>query len=144
MSEIEIGGHTYQIGRLDVFKQFFVVRKLAPALPAFASVFNPREDGRDITGPLFAIGFGQLPDADAEFVLNTCLDAVSRRDGAGWAPVKMRGANGSATPSLMYQDLTLRQVFELAKAVMVENLDGFFGEARDLFQLAGISQTSPI
>jgi hypothetical protein len=128
-NEVQVGEKTYRIGKLNVFTQFNVVRRLAPAFFAMGKVASTIEtDGTKIDdiaalaamGPV-AEAIAGLSDADAEFVLNKCLLVCHLKlDNGTWAPVKAQGAVN------LQQDIPLPEVMQLVFAVLRENLGNFF------------------
>ena len=136
MSEVEFKGVHYRIGTLDAFKQFHVARRLAPLMAQMAKAAEgvPQSaDGTEdekaarwfasIAGPL-AEAFAGMSDETADYIIQTCLMAVSRDAGKGtWAPVLSR------QKALMYQDIDMGTMVQLTMAVVQENLAGFFSTA---------------
>lgn len=147
MSEENIDGHPYRIGRLNARKQWNVVRRLAPVLAAsapalqvWASASPPPETGPDgqpapgtaapafdleaafsAFGPL-ATAIGDLTDENSDYVINTCLSVVhTNRIGQTWAPVANSGGD------LMFQDIHLGTMVKLVLIVLRENLGDFLG-----------------
>ncbi len=125
MSEKEVGGVNYRIGKLDAFKQFHIARRLAPVLTSWAEVTKTQkapEPGSEMDAlkPIID-AVSKLSDADTDFVIHTCLAVVMRRDGERWANV--RSSNGM----LMYQDITMADMLILVYSVVEENLASFFG-----------------
>jgi hypothetical protein len=118
MTEIELNGHKYRIGKLPAKAQFHIARRLLPLLSSLS----------DLTGgeakALEAIGraIGALSDAEADYVLFGLLRAVSRRiEGGGWSAV----VAGEA--SLAYDDINMMTMLKLAGEVFRENLGDFLG-----------------
>lgn len=134
--EIEISGQRYTVGKMDAFKQYHVARKLAPALFALGGVAAglknlPKDDSGklDITDDKAMIVFGPVAQAlagmsedDSNSVLRACLGVCSRAQGAGWAKVLAPGE----TLKLMFEDIDLSVMFQLAMTVIQENLGNFF------------------
>lgn len=129
--EFEVNGIKYRVAKLDAMKQFHVARKLAPIFSMFAEHFGKAPGGKasaaqdidfmSVLGPL-AEAIGNLPDASAEFIINTCLDAVTRLDGAGWAKVR--------TTQIMYPDIDMTVMLQLVWRVLEANLSAFFSADR--------------
>jgi hypothetical protein len=138
--EREIGGIKYRIGRMDTFKQFHVARRLTPVLSGLlealkAAGLDPAKlvkgekpadiDPLAMVEPLGRV-IGALSDADAEYILNACLDVCLRDQtptgGSGWAKLR----SGSV---LMFQDISLPVMLQLAWAVVETNVSGFFSAA---------------
>ncbi|ARP90324.1 hypothetical protein CAL14_08515 [Bordetella genomosp. 9] len=122
--ETTINGKQYRIGRLSAMQQFHVARRVAPALTGLVSAFSgaaaEQADFAKALGPL-ADAVAQMPDADAEYVLGTCLSVVSRQtDPATWAPVWREGR-------LVFDDIDLKGMVQLAAKVIQSNLGNIFG-----------------
>lgn len=146
MREMEIGGRNYRIGDLDARKQFHVARKLGPIVSALVEVMGraarmappeppPAAAGEDAASlprrwlsassdPIGALqplieALSTLPDESVDFILDTTLSAVSRQQPSGWAPVMSGGV-------LMFADLGLAEMVQLAFAVIEDPLSRFF------------------
>ena len=128
--EVEVGGSKYSIGKLSAMQQFHVSRRIAPIIPSLVPVFSRLKDGdksamddlewlASSLQPL-ADGLAALSDADAEYLVGTCLSVVQRRQDHGWASVT--GQSGTA---LMFQDIDMGVMLKLAVDVIVDNLRPF-------------------
>lgn len=129
MNDFEIGGRKFKIGKLNVFKQFHIVRRIAPILaellPALQSL--PKEQKLDsesfetasvILAPMLS-GFSKLSDQDSEFVLYGLLSCVEVNLNGAWSKV--------ATESiLMVQDMDLPVLLQIAGRSFMSNLSNFF------------------
>jgi hypothetical protein len=117
---VEVGGHQYRVGRIDARKQFHVARRLAPLLAGMSSVPDKSAGFAAFLGPLTDALSG-MSDEDVDYVLDTCLGVCQRiqTNGQG-APVIARGG------SLMFEDMDMGQMIQLAVKVIQENLGGFF------------------
>jgi hypothetical protein len=137
---VTVAGRDYTVGRLSAMQQFHVVRRLAAVL---AGVDNAQElhatlragaEGLDLL-PALARGVAALDDAQAEFVVLTCLGVVQRQQaGGGWAGVVAGGR-------LMFEDMDLPAMLTLVGHVLAENLGGFFAALPGVSPGAG--QTCP-
>lgn len=119
MEPIDVGGHKYTVGKLDVFTQANIARKVAPM---FAQVMAAKA----ATGSVFvalAESLSHMTDDDFDFVMRSCMKVARRLDGEKFLPV-MAG-NGS----LMYQDIELPDVLQLTTAALQENLGRFFDKS---------------
>lgn len=120
---IEVDGHSYRIGRMGARDQFHVVRRLGPAIMGFLA------SGAAGSGLAGAIGpivdhLSRMSDEDSDYVLDHCLNVVQRmQPNNEWA--RVRAPNGA----LMFNDIELPQLINLTRAVLTENLRGFFPEA---------------
>jgi hypothetical protein len=122
--ETTINDKQYRSGKLDAMKQFHIARRVAPALTGLVSAFSgagaSQEDFARALGPL-ADAVAQMPDADAEYVLGTCLAVVSRQtDPTTWAPIWREGR-------LVFDDIDLGTMIQLAAKVIQDNLGNIFG-----------------
>lgn len=129
--DITINDKNYRIGRLDARRQFHVVRRLAPIIGGLTDLERCKDDPLAALEPL-ADAIASMRDQDADYVLNTCLAAVERRQPTGgWAKLMTTGGD------LMFQDLDMAAMLRLVWAVLQENLQGFFDALpRDLLAAA--------
>lgn len=106
MKEVIVSGQVYQINKLPIFQQFHIARIMAPVIFA---------------GPKMAImmAFARLSDRDAEYVVNSCLEVIQRKQEANWANVGTLGRP-------MFSDMVLLDFYELAAACINGSLSGFF------------------
>jgi hypothetical protein len=128
--EIDIDGTTYRIDKLPAMQQFHVSRKIAPLIPAAIGPFlaiSAMKGGIDknlqgLVSELqpFAEGIATLPDADAEFVLSTCLTVVRRKAGESWMPIW-----NSTHKAALSDDLDLGVMVRLTLRVIIESLGPF-------------------
>ena len=127
MKQLTIGDRTYQVGRLNVFKQLKIGRRLAPLQLQFINSAVPGESELDIDRNLFAASvvatLMQLPDVDFELITNECLSVVQVQQEKGWADLK------SLSGVLMFDDINPTTVLKLSLAVIEENLGSFFPTA---------------
>lgn len=120
---VEVGGFTYRIGKMPAREQFHVTRRLGPAIMGF---LGSAASGGGIMGALGPIidHLSKMSDEDSDYVLDHCLSVVHRSQPNGeWA--KVRAPNGA----LMFEDIELPQLINLTRAVLMENLSGFFPAA---------------
>ena len=129
MTEIELHGQSYRIGKLDAFKQFHVSRKIAPMVPTLIPIFVEISSNADIFGDIDRLSTALLPfadavagmkDEDAEYVISTCLSSVQRKSGTAWAKVWNDQAN-----ACMFDDLDLSTMLPLVVHSIKENLGSF-------------------
>lgn len=120
MSDIaEIGGQKYRIGRIDARKQFHVARRLAPLLAGLGSLSGKGEGFATAVAPL-AEALSSMPDSDVDYVLDVCLGACQRVQPNGHAaPIMARG-------ELMFEDIDMAQMVQIAIRVIQQNLGSFF------------------
>lgn len=133
-NEFEIGEKKYKVRKLNVFKQFHIVRRVAPLLaemlPAIGELqkitaVNSKkteaekfEESAVVLGPILK-GFSKLSDQDSEFVLYGLLSAVEVQTGPIWAKVATEN-------TLMMQDMELPALLNIAGRAFMFNLSGFF------------------
>lgn len=129
MDNVEIKGAKYLIGKLDVFKQAHVARRIAPIMAGIGqSLFTLAKSGTvddqdllpSIMGPALEV-VAKMTDTDFDYVVQTCLAVVSRMDGQPPRPQKVM--NGA---TMIYSDIDLLMMIQLVTEVVKENLGGFF------------------
>lgn len=131
----EIGGRNFKLDKINAFKQFHIVRRIAPILaellPAMADIAKITKSSENysesekldqfgkIAGPVMN-GLSKLSDSEADKVLFGLLSSVEVQQSAGnWAKV----ANDSM---LMIQDIELPVMLQIAGKAFMFNLSGFF------------------
>lgn len=120
MSDIEVNGNVYRIGRMDARKQFHVSRRLAPLLAGIGGAISGKKADVTATFQPIAEALAQMSDEDTDYILDNCLAVVSRQQGNQFAPVMARGGN------MMFEDIDLPTMMQLTISVIRENLGGFF------------------
>lgn len=124
MIEFEINGVQYRAQAMDARRQFHVARRLSSVLSPSADAINGVKDS-DSKGAFIAAvnsfvdAVSKLPDDQLDYVIDACLDTVSRKDGTQWSPIRRGGA-------MMY-DLDLYTQGAIVWHVVKGALDGFFG-----------------
>lgn len=141
MTEFEINGVLYRSGKLDTFKQLHVSRKIAPlvpkVLPAFAAIAQAKRAEGAVLGDALNRELGvqdidliakaiepvtnvmaEMSDTDVEYLFANCLAVVQRKQGKDWAPVWRN-------ESLMFDDIELPQMTQIAMKVIWDNLGPF-------------------
>ncbi len=115
--EMEINGQSYKFGKIDARKQFHIVRRLAPVMGSVA------KGGEAIDAITSAIG--RLSDDDADYVIFGLLACVTRKqdNGLGWAKI----SNGT---SLMFSDIEMGEMLQIAFRAFEENMQDFFAVIR--------------
>lgn len=121
--EIELKGHIYQIGKLDAFKQWHVARRLMPLFGSMAEIGDKASMLKTLAPALDALSL--MSNDDTDFVLNTCLGVVRRKnpETGGMFPV-LGGKN-----VLMFEDIDMTVLLRLTTYVVTENLSDFFTQA---------------
>ena len=123
MIEFEINGVQYRAQTMDARRQFHVARRLSAVLAPSADAINGVKDS-DSKGAFIAAvnsfvdAIRKLPDDQLDYVIDACLDTVSRKDGTQWSPIRRGGA-------MMY-DLDLYTQGAIVYHVVKGALDGFF------------------
>lgn len=130
-------GVAYKAGSLDAMKQFHVTRRLAPFLPKLAGDGLPLNTEALSGAAVFAFleplaaCVATMSDADAEYVLHTCLEVVERQQPTGgWAKVMAGGR-------LMFEDIDMAAMLVCAFHVLQRNLSGFFAVLPSVSPAAG-------
>ena len=124
MIEFEINGVQYRAQTMDARRQFHVARRLSAVLAPSADAIGKSKDDKSVKGGIIAAldGFfdalSTLPDDQLDYVIDACLDTVSRKDGTQWSPIRRGGA-------MMY-DLDLYTQGAIVWHVVKGALDGFF------------------
>ncbi|PXV60885.1 hypothetical protein SAMN04487785_11321 [Dyella jiangningensis] len=128
--EFEISGQTYQSGRLNARQQFHVARRLAPVLGGLADASAAGAESFSKFLQPIAEAISGMSDGDCDYVLDTCLSVVRRQQGPSWAPVM------SSSKAMMFDDIDMSVMLQLASKVIQENLGNFFpgGSAGPLSQ----------
>jgi hypothetical protein len=119
--EFELAGQSYRAGKIDARAQFHIVRRLAPVLGELApAAAGGKMGGLDAIPPL-ANAIAKLSDADADYCLFGLLAVVTRKQpqGTGWGPV-------TAGNALMYDDIDMVGMLQLAWKALEFNMSGFF------------------
>lgn len=133
--DFSIQGKNFKLSKIDAFRQFHLVRRLAPLLgemiPAMTKMSQTLKVGADlseekkleqistIAAPLMT-GLSKLSDTDADKVLFGLLSSVEmQQDTGNWAKVATESA-------LMFSNLELPVMLQLAGRAFMYNLSGFF------------------
>ncbi|WP_144156557.1 phage tail assembly chaperone [Paraburkholderia sp. BCC1885] len=122
LDTVEVNGQSYRIGKMPAREQFHVVRRLGPAIMGFLASGVKGGSVAGAIGPIID-HLSKMSDEDSDYVLDHCLSVVHRAQGNDW--VKVRAPNGA----LMFNDIELPQLINLTRAVLTENLRGFFPAA---------------
>lgn len=114
---------TYSLsGKLDVFTQLSLARKLAPALPIVDVQLQKENKGKP-KAILVVMMLAQISDEDSAFVVRKCLSIVMRKQDTGLA--RVQADNGS----IMFDDITMEEILEMVSWVIEENLGDFLRTA---------------
>ena len=132
--EFELSGVEYRAAKIDAMKQFHIVRKLAPLMAEFA----PKAGATDSKGPAIeglANALAKMSDADSESLVHALLGSIKRKEkqGLGFSNI----TNGE---SLMFQDIDLKTMMQLAWQALQFNFKDFFSALTST--LDGANQTA--
>src|SRR5215472_11663832 len=141
MAEVEVNGHRFMIGKMPVFDQAHVARKVAPVISgmgrgwaeALRKVPDALTNGQEISqaqqnelifealGPVTEI-LAQMPEEDVNYVLKKCLGVCSMHTGQQWAAMIVQG-------QLRFEEQTdlgtmLQLVMEVVKETIGPTLRG--------------------
>lgn len=132
--EFEIGGRKFKVNKINVFKQFHIVRKIAPILsdllPALQDAAKSQKQFEGLAEeekfqkliPVLTpviMGLSKMSDEESEKVFRGLLCAVDLKQAQGWVKI----ANDTV---LMFDDLELPVLIQLAGRAFMFNLSGFF------------------
>lgn len=129
LTEAEVSGKTYRIGRLNAFQQLHVSRKIGPLVPSLVPAFvalaraGAAADKPDQLAQMaapFLDALAEMDDASVEYLAATCLSVVQRQQGSAWAPVWSAQSN-----CLMFDDVDLGTLLPLVVQVITRNLGPF-------------------
>lgn len=129
MTEIDINGQKYRIGKLDAMRQFHLSRKIAPIIPTLIPVFVKLSKGGSLTDDLggfaellapFAEGISTMSDEASEYVISTCMSVVSRQSGSAFASAWNKQAN-----TTQFDDMDLAVILQLVIRVVQASLGPF-------------------
>ncbi len=133
MSEVEIAGQHYLIGKLDARQQFKVVKRLAPVIQGLLPIWqvlqqSDRSEVDPVVLGLHAVTalsntINMLNDDDSDYVIDMCLGVVKfQSPGGGWAPLRA----GNGTSRVMFEPAdNLAVQMRLLWEVLYENLRNF-------------------
>lgn len=123
-TEVQVGGERYRIGRLPPITQFHLVRRMGSALVGGLGAHLGRQaTAAEMIVPVME-AVSKLSDEDSEYIINTCLGAMTRHQAGSdaWAPVLV-------ARRLMFEDITMPLMLELTFKVLEAQLDNFFPSA---------------
>lgn len=126
--DFAIGERKFKLNKIDAFKQFHIVRRIGPILGDLIPIANKlskmsddqrQENMFEAITPIM-IGISKLSDEDSNKVLLGLLASVEMQQGAGnWARV-------ATSDQLMFSDLDLPLMLQIAGRAFQFNLSGFF------------------
>jgi hypothetical protein len=135
--EFQVGGKDYKAGKLSLFDQMVVTKRLIPAMGSFVTpeLWDAYQASKADQGslklnvasiiPSVADAIGNLKDEDAERIIKTCLKVVVRKNdntGGVYSPVIFGG-------NVAFDDITLPQMLEIVWKVVEEHMGDFFSTA---------------
>ncbi|ARF49163.1 phage tail assembly chaperone [Pantoea stewartii] len=125
--DIELNGNTYRAGKLSVFDQLKVARKLLPVLSGMVGELQKLRSGEaaiETLLPAIADAVAGMSDSDCDAILHPCLSVVSRQNGNKWMPVFRQG-------ELMFDDIDLISMLNIVVQVIGDSLGNFFHAPQD-------------
>lgn len=128
MQTVTIKDREYHIGKVNAFRQLHLVRRMAPVTASLKELADSSYDPQKSLALLEPLGkaLASLPDADVEYIMHTCLEAVTvKQSGGGYAPV--------CKGEVMLFELELAVMLALAAHVIKENLGTFFSDLGSIF-----------
>lgn len=128
-NEFTIMNRNFKVSKIDAFKQFHIVRRLAPILGDLAPIamkFSKmdqselKQDQFEALSPVLN-GLAKLSDKDADLILYGLLSAVEiqQAEFGNWAKI-------SDGKTLFFTDLELPILVQAAGRAFMYNLSGFF------------------
>lgn len=128
----ELNGVNYKLNKMNAFKQFHIVRKVAPILGKLLPVINSIKKIDDdklqdeekwdqiakLATPILE-GLSKLSEEDADKVLKALLATVEKQNHGAWSFVVVG-------ESLMFADMDLPTMMQLAGRAFMFNLADFF------------------
>ncbi len=130
MSDHEVAGRRYIVGRLNARQQFDITRRLGfMSLILEGDVTADHVDGARFIAGLAAGYLASVPQEDMDFILNTCLSVVTTvRDPSSSRAVQVMNR---ATGLMQFEDIDMPVMLELVDLVIQENLAPFFEKLRE-------------
>lgn len=122
VTEVQVGEHFYHLGKVEVRTQLQLVWRFGTRIAMYVDM-RKTENNLAHFLPLF-MTLSMLPQEASDYIVETCLGAVQRKDGQGWA--KLLASNGT----IMYSDLGVEEIHTLVDKVLEHNLGSFFGTLR--------------
>ena len=137
--DFEIKGVTYRTGKLSVFDQLKVTRKLLPVLAgilpdiqSIKSAAAPKGDGSSDSLAVYGVMEKALPkiaekladmtEDDTNAIILPCLSVIARKNGSAWVPVMNSN-------QLMFDDINLMDMLQMVGRVVGDNLGNFLPAA---------------
>lgn len=139
MGEFEVKGLKFKVHKISAFKQFHIVRRLAPILGELGPAMKKLQGlkGPDLEKNQFDLiqpvmnGISKLSDEDSNHVLLGLLEAAyMKQDSGNWANMVISG-------QLAFDNLDLGVLLQVAGRAFAFNLSGFFSEPQPGLPEAG-------
>lgn len=118
LPEIDIGGHTYRLGKLSAMSQFHVARRIGPVVPSAVFLYlEAMKSGKSLEQAMAELlpasqpildELARLSDDALDYVVNECMSQIHRREGSTWFPIWNHGAQAP-----MYEDVDMAVLLEL-------------------------------
>lgn len=108
-------------GKMDVFTQLAVARKLAVAFPILSMIIDSKKSSTEKKKPLSVLviqALAMLTDDESDFVVSKCLNLVKRKTPEGEFPIYNKGV-------LTFMDISMEDVLEITAEIVVDNLGNF-------------------
>ena len=135
MAEHTVAGRQYFTGKLNARAQFDITRRLGfMAMVLETEVSDNHVDGARFIAGMTGGWLANVPQADMDFVLNTCLAVVTTIREAGAKPTAVMNR---ATGLMQFDDIDMPVMLELVDLVIQENLAPFFESLRRNREAAG-------
>lgn len=107
MADFTVNGIACKSGKMDLWAQMHVQRRIAVAYPALAGAVKIFK-----ADPILASGYvtqalSRLSNEDWDFIVNNSLDQVQVLQKEHWVPLKTKGQNTLQFPNIALPDLYL-------------------------------------
>lgn len=130
MNTVTLDNRQYSIGKLDVFQQFHVARRMAPLMMALlgavrstpGSTDSVPDVSLDATSGALADALSTMKEEDVNYVLYSCLSVVKVVENGN----SLVGLYDKNSKMLRYSDITMQTMLALAINVIQDNLGSFF------------------
>lgn len=131
--DFQAGGKSFKLNKIDAFKQFHIVRRMGPILgdiiPVAQKLHKMKRENMSeeetmesiaaLSAPIMT-GISKLSDEDSNKVLLGLCSSVEMQQASGnWARV-------ATDAGLMFQDLDLPTLLQIAGRAFMYNVSGFF------------------
>ncbi len=142
--DFKIGNREFKLLKLDTFKQFHIARRIGPIIGDLIPIAHKlrslsldtddklsEEQKLEALAPILQPlidGFSKLSDQDADFVLMGLCSAVEMKNSGVWSRVVHEKAG------LMFQDLELPELLQIAGRAFQFNLAAFFKPSPSISQ----------